>query len=194
MATLCLFGREVRGGAHHGTRLCEIRFLRGVDGASNAEVSDLHRAVGADQDVGRLHVAVHHAVAVSEGQRGRHFAGDVGGLAAGQLLLGPQDVGQGAALHVLHGHEVRIAHPAPVVDRHDVGVVQVGRGLGLTAEALDEGRVGGVFRKEHLHGHGTVEQHVTRQEHVGHAAAPDALHYLVAVVDDRFFVTGHTRP
>ena len=54
----------------------------------------------------------------------------------------------------------------------------------LAAEPLDEVGVGGVLGEQHLDRHRTVEQPVAGEEHVGHAAAPDAAVDLVAVVED----------
>src|SRR5437870_12564766 len=71
-SALGLLGREVRGGAHDRAGLGEV--LLGVTGACDAEVGDLDPAGAVDQHVSRLDVAVHHAVAMGEGER----AGDVG--------------------------------------------------------------------------------------------------------------------
>ena len=95
-----------------------------------------------------------------------------------------QDLGQRAALHVLHGDEVGARVLAPVVDVDDVGVAEVGGRLGLAAEALDEVGVDGELGEQHLDRHLAVEQQVAGEEHVGHTAAPDPLVDLVAVVDE----------
>jgi hypothetical protein len=71
-------------------------------------------------------------------------------------------------------------------------VVQVGGSLGLTAEALDEGRVGGKFRKKYFDGHGAVEQNVASQKDVGHTTAPYALLNFIAIIHYRFVVVSHT--
>ena len=49
--------------------------------------------------------------------------------------------GKRLAVDVLHDDEVRVLALAPVVDRHDVGVGEVGCRLGFPTEPLDEGRV-----------------------------------------------------
>ena len=76
------------------------------------------------------------------------------------------------------------ALPPPVVDADDVGVVEVGRGLRLAAEPLDEAGVSGVLGEQHLHRDRPIEQPVAGQEDVGHAAPPDPALDLVAVVED----------
>ena len=124
-------------------------------------------------------------LAVGEAERGGDLVGDLGGLHGVDVAVGAQDVGERAALHVLHGDEVGVGVLAPVVDGDDVGMVEVGGRLGFAAEPLDEVRVGGELGEQHLDGHRAIEQQVACQEDVGHSAAPDALLDLVAVVEDR---------
>ncbi len=67
-----------------------------------------------------------------------------------QAVAGVEHRPEAAAAEVL-AHEVRDALVgARVVDVHDVGVVERGRGLGLGPEALEEGRVVGHSLVEHL--------------------------------------------
>ena len=139
-----------------------------------------------------LDVAVHHAVAVGEAEGGGDVGGDLGRPAGVQRAVGADDLREAAALDVLHDDEVGAALLAPVVDGHDVGVVQVGRGLGLAAEALDERRVLGVLGEQHLDRHRPVEQQVAGQVDVGHAAAGQLAMQLVAIVEDGRALVGHT--
>ena len=157
----------------------------GVDGPGDAEVGHLHVAVRGDEDVGRLDVAVDHAVAVGEAERRGDLGGDSAGLHRGEPPVGPEDVGQALAVDVLHHDEVGAALATPVVDADDVRVVEVRRGLGLTAEPLHEARVGGVLGEQHLDRDPAVEQPVVGEEDVGHAAPTEAVLDLVAVVEDR---------
>ena len=76
----------------------------------------------------------------------------------GELPVGAQDLGERAALHVLHGDEVGAVVLAPVVDADDVGVGEVGRRLGLAAEALDEVGVDGELGEQHLDRDLAIEQ------------------------------------
>ena len=163
-----------------------------VNRACNTKVGNLHCTVGTNENVGRLHIAVHHTIAMRKRQRRSNFTRNVAGLSAGELFLGTQNVGKRAPLDIFHCHEIGVAHAAPVVHRHNVGVVQVGSGLGLAAEALNEGRVGGKFRKKYFDGNGAVEQNVASQKDVGHSTAPDALLNFIAIVHYRFVVASHT--
>ena len=70
-------------------------------------------------------------------------------------------------------------------------MAQVGRRLRLAAEPLDEVGVGGELGEQHLDRHLAIEQQIARDEHVGHAAATDALVDLVAVVENDGVGGGH---
>ena len=175
---LGLLGREVGGRAHDGAGLGQA--LLGVDGPGDPEVGDLDLAVGGDQHVARLHVAVDHAVAVGEGQGGGHPGADAGDLTRRQRLGILEDGREGPAVDVLHDDEVRAVVLAPVEDGDDVGVGQVGGGLGLPAEPLDEGLVDGELGEEHLEGDRPIELAVDGPVDLSHAAAGDQMGDLVA--------------
>src|SRR5579863_9323308 len=101
------------------------------------EVGDLDLARMVDQDVARLHVAVYHAPAMGEVER----VGDVGANRGGPVRRKrplADESGKSLAVDVLHDDEVRVLALAPVVDRNDVGVREVGCCLGFPAEPLDE--------------------------------------------------------
>ena len=159
--------------------------------ACDAEVGHLHVAVVAHENVGGLDVAVHHVVAVCIGKGASDVASHHGGIASGETSLLAKNGGQGAALHVLHCHEIGIAGLAPVVDGHDVGVVQASHGLGLAAEALDEVGVDGVLGEENLEGDFAVEEEVASQENVCHATTADTGAEFIAVVDNRGVLVRH---
>ena len=74
---------------------------RGRDGAGDAEVGH-HRASPAEQDVLRLHVAVHDALARGRGQRAGHVARDAQRIGHRQLSVALEPLPQGPALHVRH--------------------------------------------------------------------------------------------
>ena len=96
----------------------------------------------------------------------------------------PQQGRQRAPVDELHHDEVGPAVLAPVEDRDDVGVREVGRGLGLPAEPLDEGAVDRELGEQHLEGDRAVEQAVVGPVDLGHAPAGDEVRQLVAVRED----------
>jgi hypothetical protein len=70
-------------------------------------------------------------------------------------------------------------------------VVQTSDGLGLTAEALDEVGVYGVLGEENFEGDFTVEEEVTSQEDICHAATSDTGTEFIAIVDNRGVLVRH---
>ena len=73
-------------------------------------------------------------------------------------------------------------------------MTEVGGGLGLATEALDERPVGGELGEEDLQCDGPVEEGVARQVDVGHAATRDpAVELVAAPVDAGFLNIGHER-
>ena len=91
------------------------------------------------------------------------------------------------AVDELHDDEVGAGVLAPVEDRDDVRVAQLGRRLGLSAEALDEGRIDAQLGEEDLERHRPVEQLVVGPVDLGHAATGDQVRQLVATREDALF-------
>ena len=82
-------------------------------------------------------------------------------------------LGQGLALDELHGVVVHAALAADGVDRHDVGVVQAGRGLGLELEPLQLPGVQRRGERQHLQRHPAAERDLLGLVDDAHAAAAD---------------------
>ena len=117
------------------------------------------------------------------GQRGRREVGQPGsgsGLRCGRLRIQPlgpaelvDDLGEAAALDVLHRVERHAPLGADGEDRHDVVVVQAGGGLGLELEPLE---LAGVERRGHgedLQRHAAVQRPLLGLVHDPHAAPAD---------------------
>lgn len=98
---------------------------------------------------------------------------------------------KGAPGDVFHGDEIRVVAATPVVDADDVGMGEVGRRLGLAAETLDEGGVGGVFGEQDLDRDQSVEEQVTGQVDVGHPTTSDPLLLFVTVAQNGGAGLGH---
>jgi hypothetical protein len=101
-----------------------------AEGVGEAEVEDLHAAVLAEEDVGRLEVPVDDAVGVGVGQ------GSGGGRADSQRLGGQQGAvvepgGERPATEQLQDEIGSVRAPPHVEERDDARVGQAGRDLRL---------------------------------------------------------------
>ena len=83
------------------------------------------------------------------------------------------DLGQAAALDELHGVERHAPLAADGVDRHDVGVVQAGGGLGLELEPLQLLGVQRRGQRQDLQRHPAVERELLGLVDDAHAAPAD---------------------
>ncbi len=187
---LGLLGGEVRGGSHHRSGLGQLGLVADHR-RGNAEVGDLDVPVRGNEDVAGFDIAVDEAVAVSESECSGDVGGDLCGTVGMQCTLGAEDLGEAAALDILHDDEVGAPFLAPVVDAHDVGVVEVGGRLRLASEPLHEARVIGELVEEHLDGNRSIEQLVACQVHVGHPAAGDLAMEFITPAENRRALSGH---
>ena len=143
-----------------------------------AEVQHLRLPSRGDEDVRRLHVAVHDPLAVG----GVESVGDV--QAEVQKLLGLKPPGEDAVLQCLplqafHDDEGLPLVLADVVDGADVGMIQGRGGLRLTLEALTGGRVAEVGLGEELQRDVAVEAGVLTLVDDAHASAAELLDHAV---------------
>ncbi|MNZ08879.1 hypothetical protein D3C78_256950 [compost metagenome] len=134
----------------------------------DAEIRQHRRAIGAEQDVGRLHVPVHQPLGMGIAQ----CRGDLAQVL--HALVRAQPVGntllEGAVGQVLHGHVVVAAGIADVVDGHGVRMRQPRQGLALPQEALAEAAVGGQRRAHDLQRHLALQRTLGGQIDRGHGA------------------------
>jgi hypothetical protein len=182
-----LLGRHVARRAHHEA-LREAGVVA-VAPAGHAEVAQPRvegRAVGArvglgaEQDVGGLHVAVDDAALVGHGQSRRHVVHDPHGVALGHGALGLAVVIEARALHQLHDQE---HHAAVLVDLDEVGDVRVpdlGQHARLATEAAELHVVEHGVGLEDLDGHGRVGAQLLGPEHLAVGAAAEAVGQAVA--------------
>nr|BFE75625.1 hypothetical protein GCM10020092_089260 [Actinoplanes digitatis] len=158
-------------------------------GAGHAEVDKDHGAVGLDDQVAGLDVAVHRAVLVGGVQGVARLRHDRHGLGDAEAALLLEPGGERLAVHIRH-HEVSavvlvVGVPgAVVVDLDDAGVAEGGHHPRLAVEAGGELRVGEHRGAQHLDGDRAAEHHVGATPHVTHATGGDALVQPVAVVQE----------
>jgi hypothetical protein len=152
--------------------------------AGDAEVGQHERAVGPEQEVARLDVAVHDALRVGGGERVGRLRHEVHRVDRGQPAVPAERHRQGLALDVLHDQERALGVAAVVVDRDHAGVAQARHRPRLEQEpALEVGLV--EQRGEHeLHRHGAAEHGVGRPPDRAHAAGADALVQAVPAGQD----------
>ncbi len=173
-------GREVgrRAGDHAGLGEGGVG-----PGAGDAEVGDLGLAVGGDQDVRRLDVAVDDPAVVGRGERVGDLGDQAGGGVRGERTLLLDDLREVAALDVLHDEPVLVAVDREVEDGHDVGVVEGRRVTRLALGALEVGRGPTGREPDALEGHLAAEDLVVPAPHDAHAAAADLGRQRVASGD-----------
>ena len=109
----------------------------------DAEIGDLHRAVGEQEHVRGLHVAMHDALAVRVVERVEDLRHDAHGVGHLEALVRLEAFLQLATFHELHRDEPRAAVDVEIVDRDDVRMREAAGGFGLAAKAREQA-LGGV--------------------------------------------------
>ena len=150
-----------------------------------AEVHDLQHAVGVEQQVLRLDVAMDHALFVRGGERLRQLARDGERRRHAQPAARVEQRSHGDPLDVLHREVIHPAVLPYVVRAHHVLVGDVPRQPNLRLEALEHAGIEQGLRPQRLDGHLFVELPVERTVHHAHAAAADLGANFVAVCQQR---------
>jgi hypothetical protein len=123
MPSFDAFRREI--GRRADDAFADARFAGLVDAHGDAEVHHARHAVGVDQDVGGLEIAVDDAMAVRVLHGVEDLQHHLDGAWCRQAALLAQLLCEGATLDILE-HEVGIAVLfAGIEDRHDVRVAQL---------------------------------------------------------------------
>jgi hypothetical protein len=178
---LRLLGRQVLRGADDRPGLRHV----GRAGTGDAEVGDLHAALGVDDHVVGLDVAVDDAALVREAGGAQDLDADVDDLRGRERALVAHQLLERAPLEELHRDVVGpIPRPA-VEDLDDVRVLETRRRRGLAAEALDELLVRGEAPVQDLQRDLAPELLVIGAVDVRHAARADPGRDAIAPVDQR---------
>ena len=88
------------------------------------------------------------------------------------------------AVHVFHDEEMEFAVAVDVVGADDVGMAQLGDGLGLAVEAFDGAGVVGLAGGQHLDGDGPVHDVVRAEVDGAHAAGAERFEDGVLAAED----------
>ena len=152
--TAGLLRGKVLGGADNGGSL---RHRRGgvIQCTGDAEVHHLHLAGVGEHDICWFDIAVNNPGFVRGLQCIGYRFENIRRFLGGQSSVLANDISQGAAVDPLHddiwdGHAIQLGF-AGVINRHDIGVIQLARVLGLAVKALTEVDVARHFRAEHLY-------------------------------------------
>jgi hypothetical protein len=176
-----LLRRRVAGGAEHGSARFGPRSFGQRPG--HTEVGQSQPAVGVEQQVPGLDVAVHQPAPMSVGQGAGRVEADHQGLAGAERTTPVENASQAPAAEVL-GDQVRL-HAlvglvlAPVVHGDDVGVVERPGGPSFGAEPPQERVVRGQRRVQQLDRNPASQLGVDGQEDPRRGADSDRGHQAV---------------
>ena len=151
---------------HRGQRLLPGRFGHRL---RHAKVRHQRVAFG-EHDVVRFDIPVHDMVPMRVGQRIQHVAQDAQRLGHRQLALARQFGPERFALDVGHDVVEEIVRGSRGQQRHDVGVLEVGRQLNLALEPV-HAHAGAHLGWQDLHHHAPAEGGVLRDEDAAHPSA-----------------------
>ena len=169
-----LFGAHVARGAHQHATEGQGHL---VGALGQAEVGEPDDPLGVEQEVRGLDVAMDHPTPVGMRERlGRLKAPASHVVELERLtrsLRFAENVSQAAAVDQLHGVVMHAALAADGEDRHDVGVVQPGDGLGLAMEPMHRLLIGHGAKPENLQGHATAQRGLLGLVDDAHAAAAE---------------------
>ena len=126
---------------------------------------------------------------VGSSQRSRGLDGQQASLFRFELSFLVDVFVEVAALHVLHGQEVRVIGFAEFIERDDVLVAKLGGVLRFQAKALEHVRPGGQVGRQSLEGDNPSQVRVPRLVDSSHPAGADPLEYLI-MADDGPLVPG----
>lgn len=179
LVTRSLFGAHVDGCSHHQTGGGEPQHVGSRHRPGDSEVAHDRLAV-VQQDVSPFDVTVDEAEAVRVLQRPSHLAGDADRFVHGKPPLTLEAIPEGFALHERHHEEEKIGGLPGLVERQDVGMLQLCRDLDLTRETIRADRCRQLGPEELDRDVATVPE-IPGQLDRGHGTLPDLALDRVAV-------------
>jgi hypothetical protein len=175
-----MFGQVLR-------RACGLASAFRTGDFRQAEIQNLGRLAGGNENVSWLDVTMDDAFGVStikrisdfDGQRQQRF------LRHGATV---DAMFQRDAFQKFHGDERMPVLFADVVDGADIGMIQRGGGLGLALKTCQRARIARNFRREKLEGHEAVQPRVLGLINHAHSATAELLQNAIvgdSLADER---------
>ncbi len=125
-----MLGGHIRRGSEHVARARELAVA--VDATDQSEVDHERLAAVVDQDIGRFQIAVQDSALVGVLHRVGDCRHQLGRRP--RLLEFREPLREISPLDELHAEEATAVLFADVVDRHDIGMIELGDRLGLVAK------------------------------------------------------------
>src|SRR5215831_9865647 len=147
--------------------------------ACEAEIEDLGYAIVRNEYVARLDVTMDNPPLMSVGEAFTDLHHQSQLALEGQISAPANDLTQLLSFQVLHDNEQTPGVLTEIVDRDDVGVVQLRAGLRLTEEARSQLVALAHSLGNDLEGDHAIQQGVVRFVHNAHAPPPDLLYDLI---------------
>ncbi len=178
LRTLGLLRRHVRRRTEQFARPRRKRVVL-TEHPRDPEVTNLHRAVVADEHVLRLHVTVQHTMSVRAVEARTDHERD---RARGALVISLRDkaVPDGASAQALHDENAGVLVFDVVVDGHNVRVIDGRQHLCFDVEALAHRIRGHEIGRKKLDGDFPPELAMARSHDHSERASADLLTYLVS--------------
>ena len=178
---MTLLGTHIRGRSDCGARLREMLCL------GRARDSKIHHdrlALLVDHDVGRLDIAMNHALAMRVIQRARDFGENRLRHRNRKCLVLRQHIVERAPVDVLHDEIQKAVFLFDGVDIDDVRMIELGGGSRLCQKPIPHPLAICEPRQHHLDRHASVQLEIVREENRRHPAAAKLAFDLV-------FAQGH---
>ena len=173
-------GRRAERHAGGGERYVAGRRRIG-NGLGDAEIGH-DGGAGGEQHVIGLDVAMHDALGVGVCQGGGHVAEEPHRLGNGQLAIAGNPGAERFPFDVGHGEVWQPQRFTDGMDRHDVGMLQLGEQEDFAAEAVATHARGEVGRQD-LDGDPAAQRGLVRQEDARHPSAAELTVELVGIAE-----------
>ena len=168
LASGLLWGHVHRRPDGH-SRLCQLLRIGFTDRLRDPKVRD-QRMLARQQNILWLHVAMDDALLVRKPQCTRYLDGDANGVVHRKLSLPIDAIAQRLAFHKWHDVVHLPIHDPGIEHAEDVRMLQPGRDLDFTLEAVGTNGCGHL-RQDHLDGDFAIVFQIVGEIHRRHSAA-----------------------